>query len=143
MAAKPLPQSRVVLEDIYDKCARCLVIAEWVKQRDQRRFEILCRFADGEISYDDVQRHGKILHEAAERVRDGYVPQIESLWPYCDRELVAQARFYHGFGVEAAAEGYEKVKEHPSFAIMVPAGTAMAARGQTLYIHLLRKLRRA
>jgi hypothetical protein len=141
MAVELLPPSRIALDDLFDRCARCLEIAEQVKQRDHRRFSLLCRYADGEISYDEVQRHEKILHEAAEQLRNEYVPQIESLWPFCNRELVAQARFFHSFGAEAAAEGYELVKDSPLFANMVAAGIALAARGQALHIHILRDLR--
>lgn len=141
MATEPLPQSRVVLEDLFDQCAKCLGIAERVAQRDERRVKLLLRFADGEIPIEEVQRHGRILEDTAELSRNEYKPQIDSLWPYCDRKTVAKAKFYHAFGAEAVAEGFERVKDDPIFGNLVAAGVMLAARGQMLYICLLGELR--
>jgi hypothetical protein len=141
MAAEPLPQSRIILEELFDTCSKCLSLVERATQRDLRRANLMYRLADGEITYDELQRHGKVLESALENTRNEYKPRIAVLWPYCDRELVAKARFFLTFGGEAVADGNAWTAQNPYFANMSAAGYALAARGQALHILLLRKLR--
>jgi hypothetical protein len=96
--------------------------------------------ADGEISFTEMQRHFRALEDAKESALNEYVPHLESLWPYCDAARVRKAKFFLTFGGEAVADAYAWMSHNPYFANMVATGYALAARGQVMHAHLLRKL---
>jgi hypothetical protein len=89
MPAKPIPSSRVVLEELYRQCTLSLEKIERAVQRDLRRVQLSWQVADDEISFDELRKQVSILDDAAESARNEYMPRLESLWPYCDPSLVA------------------------------------------------------
>lgn len=140
MPAKPLPESRVVLEQLFDTCSKSLRLIESAAQRDLRRAQLMSRRSDGDISREVYERHEMTLAESLEDSRDQYVPDVNILWPYCDQEDVAKARFLLEFGRDATREGIARSLQNELFSSMIAAGFAMAARGQWMHVHILSEM---
>lgn len=140
MVLEPIPRTRVVLEELYSQCTRCLGLAERVAQRDQRRVKLYWRLADENISFSELQQHFADLEKSSEAARNEYIPHLESLWRYCDASHVRKATFFLTFGGEAVADAIVWMGHNPWFANMVATGYAIAARGQVMHVLLLRKL---
>jgi hypothetical protein len=136
---KPLPRNRAVLEIMFKHCDLCIHRARNALHRSQQKVLMLFDLDDGKLAFSEMIARVKEIDEAHQRDRDTSLTEIESLWPYCEIDLLSAAGDYMSQGGMAVA-GSQSVVDEKTANEFARSG-ALLFLGQRLHVTALQRLR--
>ncbi len=100
---KPLPKNRAVLEVLFKLSDLCFQRARNVIHRSQQKLRLLNDFGDGKITFAELSARNREIDDTQKRDKDGTLAEIDTLWPYCEIELLQAAGDHMSQGGMAVA----------------------------------------